>query len=127
MQSQIMPDLPSDRLTQTPPFCYIGVDVFGPWSIVSRKTRGGQASSKRWTVLFTCLCIRAVHIELVEEMSSSAFINALRRFVVTRGNAIETRSDRGTNFTGSCEELGINAINVEDDTVKKLLREKQIS
>ena len=62
------------------PFSNVGVDVFGPWTVVTRKTRGGQANFKRWAVLFTCLVTRAVHIELVEEMTSSAFINALRRF-----------------------------------------------
>ncbi len=94
-QNQIMADLPSDRLTPAPPFTFVGVDVFGPWSVVTRKTRGGQSSNKRWAVLFTCLTIRAVHIELVEEMTSSAFINALRRFIAFRGNVLEFRSDRG--------------------------------
>lgn len=62
--SQKMSDLPLDRIQQASPFSYVGVDVFGPWQIVSRRTRGGQASSKRWAVLFTCLTIRAVHIEI---------------------------------------------------------------
>lgn len=73
-----MADLPADRVVQAAPFTYVGVDVFGPWSVV---TRGGEASSKRWGVLFTCLSIRVVHIELISKMSSSAFINALRRFI----------------------------------------------
>ena len=46
-QSQIMADLPADKLTPAPPFSYVGVDVFGPWSISTRKTRGGQSSNKR--------------------------------------------------------------------------------
>jgi hypothetical protein len=47
--------------------------------------RGGYANSKRWAILFTCLVTRAVHIELVEEMSSSAFIKAVKRFTAIRG------------------------------------------
>lgn len=126
-QNQIMADLPSDRITQAQPFTYVGVDVFGSWSVVTHRTRGGQASNKRWAVLFTCLTIRAVHIELVEEMSSSAFINALRRFVAFRGNVIELRSDRGTNFIGATDDLGVHAISVENGSVQKLLQEKQIT
>ena len=76
-----MPDLPTDRLTPSPPFTYVGVDVYGPWSVLTRRTRGGSANSKRWAVMFTCLTSRAVHIEVIEDMSSSAFINALRRFI----------------------------------------------
>lgn len=119
--SQKMADLPSDRLETGPPFTNVGVDCFGPWQIVTRKTRGGQACSKRWAVMFTCLTIRAVHIEVVEELSSSAFINALRRFMAIRGQVKLFRSDRGTNFVGSTDNLGINAINVEDSSVKQFL------
>lgn len=126
-QNQILADLPSDRVTQAHPFTYVGVDVFGPWSVVTRRTRGGQASNKRWAVMFTCLSVRAVHIELVEEMSSSAFINALRRFIAIRGNVIEFRSDRGTNFIGATDDLGICAINIEDRSVQKMLQEKETS
>ncbi|VDI56381.1 Hypothetical predicted protein [Mytilus galloprovincialis] len=45
-----MADLPFDRLDPAPPFSYVGIDVFGPWTITTRRTRGGQAQSKRWAV-----------------------------------------------------------------------------
>ena len=120
-QEQLMADLPPDRVKFVPPFTYTGVDVFGPWTIVSRRTRGGLANSKRWAVLFTCLTIRAIHIEIVEEMSSSAFINALKRFVSIRGEVKEFRSDRGTNFIGASNELGFHVVNVEDDPMQEYL------
>ena len=47
-------------------------------------------------------------------MSSSAFINALRRFTTVR-----FRSARGTNFVGATDDLKIDAITVEDDIVKQ--------
>lgn len=115
---QQMADLPLDRLQPGPPFTSVGVDTFGPWSIVARRTRGGQANSKRWAVLFTCLTTRAIHIEVVEELSSSSFINALRRFISIRGNVKQFRSDRGTNFIGAAEILKIDAIHVEGGPVK---------
>ena len=89
--------------------------------MVTRKTRGGAANSKRWAILFTCLTTRAVQIEVVEELSSSAFINALRRFVSIRGLVKVFRSDRGTNFVGATADLKITAINVEDPSVSKFL------
>jgi hypothetical protein len=90
----------------SPPFTNVGVDAFGPWTIVSRRTRGGYANSKRWAIMFTCLVTRAVHIELVEEMSSSAFINAVIRFTSVRGKVKLFRSDRGTNFVGAVDTVG---------------------
>ncbi|KAL0151744.1 hypothetical protein M9458_052970 [Cirrhinus mrigala] len=91
-----------------PPFTHVGLDVFGPWSIVTRRTRGGSAESKRWAVLFTCMSTRATHIEVLESMSTSSFINALRRFFAIRGSSKQLRSDRGTNFIGACKELKFN-------------------
>lgn len=121
LEQQKMADLPSVRVRQSPPFTYVGVDMFGHWEIVTRKTRGGSANSKRWAIMFTCLSSRASHIEVVEDMSSSAFINALRRFISIRGKVAEFRSDRGTNFVGSTDALGIDAVNVEDQPLRKFL------
>ncbi|XP_006822097.1 uncharacterized protein LOC102801573 [Saccoglossus kowalevskii] len=50
--TQVMADLPADRMANTPPFTNVGMDVFGPWNIVSRRTRGGASGVKRWAVIF---------------------------------------------------------------------------
>ena len=60
-----------------------------------------MANNKRWAVIFTCLVIRAIHIEVVDDMSTSAFINALRRFIAITGKVSEIRSDCGSNFIGA--------------------------
>ncbi|XP_033727676.1 uncharacterized protein LOC117317008 [Pecten maximus] len=124
---QKMSDLPVARITISPPFTHVGVDIFGPWQVVARKTRGGVANAKRWAALFTCLATRAVHIEVVEDMSTSAFINALRRFTSIRGEVRRYYSDRGTNFVGSTDHLKIDAINVEDSVTKEYLYQKGVS
>lgn len=100
-----MADLPKARLTPAPPFSYVSLDVFGPWLVRTWRTRGDVANNKRQVVLFTCLTTRAIHMELIESMDASSFINALRRFLALRGPAIQLRSDRGTNFTGAYNEL----------------------
>lgn len=119
-----MADLPADRLTPEPPFTTVGLDVFGPWTIMTRHTRGGSAKSKRWAVLFTCMSTRAVHIELLETMSTDSFINALRRFFSIHGPVKLLRSDRGTNFVAACKELGINT---DGTVIRKYLQEKGCS
>lgn len=109
IETQKMADLPVDRLSTDPPFSYVGLDVFGPWKITARRTRGGKANSKRWAVLFTCMSIRAIHIEVIESLDTSSFINALQRFFSIRGPAKQIRSDCGTNFVGACKELKISS------------------
>ena len=99
-----MADLPPDRLQYCPPFTYIGLDMFGPWEIISRRPRGAAAKAKRWAILFTCMNTRGIHIEVVEDMSSSCFLNAFKRFVSIRGKVKQIRSDRGTNFVGAADQ-----------------------
>lgn len=124
-EEQIISDLPADRLQVEPPFSYVGVDMFGPWEVSARRTRGGQANSKRLAILFTCLCTRAVHIEVVEEMSSSSFINALRRFFAIRGPVKQLRSDCGTNFIGAQNEMTTK--DSGEESVQQYLQDQKCS
>lgn len=124
MEQQQMSDLPSERLQVDPPFSYVGLDVFGPWEVVTRRTRGGQARDKRWAVLFTCMSTRAIHIEVIESMTSSSFINALRRFFSIRGYAKQLRSDRGTNFIGAFRELKMDSRPCDSSIKDYLLQQK---
>ncbi|XP_062268020.1 uncharacterized protein LOC133973962 [Platichthys flesus] len=121
MEEQRMADLPPERLKICPPFTYVGLDVFGPWSIVTRRTRGGQAESKRWAIMFSCLSSRAVHIDLIESMDASSCINALRRFFALRGPVVQLQSDCGTNFIGASKEFEM------DDTVQRYLNKQGCS
>lgn len=117
-QTQKIADLSIDRLSPAPSLSYVGLDVFGPWLVSARRTRGGMANSKRWAVFFTCLTTRAIHIELIESMDASCFINALRRFLALRGPAVQYRSDCGTNFVGARNELQSSLKEMNDRAIK---------
>ena len=94
-QMQKMSDLPEERLELAAPFTYTGMDVFGPWYI-----KDGRKTMKRYGLIFTCLCSRAVHLETLNTMETDSFINALRRFINRRGKVRELRSDRGLILSG---------------------------
>lgn len=126
-EQQIMSNLPAERLQTDPPFSYVGLDVFGPWEVSTRRTKGGHANSKRWAVLFTCMSTRAVHIEVIETLSSSSFINALRRFFAIRGPAKQLRSDCGTNFIGASKDLKLHSPKPGDTSVDDYLRKQRCS
>ncbi|XP_031729760.1 uncharacterized protein LOC116397960 [Anarrhichthys ocellatus] len=66
------------------------------------------------------MSVRAVHIEVIESLDTSSFINALRRFLAVRGPVKHIRSDRGTNFVGACKQLKIPS-NIDNTTVKSYL------
>jgi hypothetical protein len=62
---QKMGDLPKDRLSTAPAFTFCGVDLFGPFHI-----KDGRKDLKRYGVVFTCLAMRAVHVETVNSMTT---------------------------------------------------------
>ena len=101
---QQMADLPEERTETSPPFTYCGIDCFGPFSV-----KEGRKEMKRYGLLFTCLCSRAVHIETLNDLTTDAFLNALRTFIAIRGPVRQLRCDQGTNFVGArrtfCELL----------------------
>lgn len=99
--TQRMADLPRCRVEgDSPPFTYTGVDFFGP-VIVKR----GRSEVKRYGCLFTCLTIRAVHLEISYSLDTDSFVNALHRFVSRRGKPREIWCDNGTNFVGAEKQL----------------------
>ena len=60
-KAQWTPDLPSERVSDDPPFTHVGLDFAGPLNIVNEHA---NESSKVYVCLFTCASTRAVHLEL---------------------------------------------------------------
>ncbi|XP_036347887.1 uncharacterized protein LOC118757238 [Rhagoletis pomonella] len=99
----MMGQLPVDRLTPyVRPFRYTGVDYCGPFFVTI-----GRRREKRWVALFTCLTVRAIHLELAEDLSTDAFIICIRNFINHRGTPVRMRSDNGTNFVGAQKLLRV--------------------
>jgi len=88
--------LPEERTEMSPPFTYCGLDCFGPFIV-----KEGRNELKRYGLLFTCLCSRAIHIETLDDLTTDAFMNALPTFVAIRGPVRQLRCDQGTNFMGA--------------------------
>ncbi|KAA0703644.1 hypothetical protein E1301_Tti015510 [Triplophysa tibetana] len=114
-EEQRMGDLPQDRTEMTPPFTYAGIDCFGPFYVKERRK-----DLKKYGLLLTCLCSRAIHIEMIDDMTTDAFINALRAFIAIRGNVHQLRCDQGTNFVGARREFAELLKEMDQERVKAL-------
>ena len=66
-----MADLPEARTQVTKPFAHVGIDCFGPFYV-----QQGRAQVKRWGCIYTCLNMRAVHIEKLDSLDTDSFITA---------------------------------------------------
>ncbi len=119
---QFMGNLPSDRLTpDKPPFTYVGIDFFGPFEV-----KQGRSVVKRYGCIFTCLAIRAIHVEIAHSLDVDSMINALRRFIAIRGCPERIRSDRGTNFTAANNELEENLKSLDNHKIRDFCLKKEI-
>jgi len=103
--TELMGDLPPVRVNRsTRAFEHTGVDYAGP--ILVRTSRGrGHKTNKAYISVFVCMTTKAIHLELVSDYSSDAFLATLHRFVSRRGYPASIYSDNGTTFQGADREL----------------------
>lgn len=101
---QQMVNLPSCRLKPGSIFLYVGIDFVGPMLIKSWMGRGSK-SYKCWIAIFVCLSTKALHLEAVTDLTTSAFLASFRRFVARRGKPLHIYTDNGTNFVSCNQEL----------------------
>lgn len=99
-----MQDLVPSRCRPSSPFENIGIDYAGPYQVRDSAGRG-KKSHKAYLGVFICHATRAVHLELVHDYSTAAFLAAFDRLISRRGILRTITSDNGTNFVGAAREL----------------------
>ncbi|XP_063391892.1 uncharacterized protein LOC134677381 isoform X2 [Cydia fagiglandana] len=100
----IMGNLPSFRINQIKPFSSAAVDYAGPFDTCLARGRGLR-TFKSYICVFVCTATKAVHLELASELTTEAYLAALRRFISRRGRCSRLISDQGRNFIGASNML----------------------
>ncbi|XP_036345643.1 uncharacterized protein LOC118754877, partial [Rhagoletis pomonella] len=119
LEGQIMGQLPVERLTPSRPFARCGVDFCGPVNTYLRLR--GKVPYKSYIAIFVCFATKAVHVEVVSDLSSDAFIAALKRLVARRGLPSDIFCDNATNFVGASNQLeALKQFLFKDDTIKSI-------
>lgn len=95
-----MGNLLEARLVCSRPFENIG----GPFWIKEKKLRN-RNKIKIYVAVFICLVTKAVHLEIVNDLTSEAFIASLKRLFARRGKAQIIQSGNGTNLVGASNHL----------------------
>ena len=94
--------LPELRLSQLPPFTNTGTDFAGP---VFCREMNGKEIFKSYINIFTCASTRAIHLELIPNLTTNCFMNALDRFTSRRGVPHVLVSDNARTFKRAAKEL----------------------
>ncbi|XP_048481952.1 uncharacterized protein LOC125489627 [Plutella xylostella] len=101
----LMGNLPQQRfLPGGFPFESVGVDYAGPIMSASRQGRGCRLV-KVYICIFVCFTTKAIHLELVGDLTSNTYLLAMRRFIARRGKPLHIFSDNGTSFVGACNDI----------------------
>ena len=109
-------------MKEDPAFSYTGVDFAGPLTIRVDHVTG---SWKVWICLFTSLVTRAVHLDIVTDMSTQSYLRCLKRFASRRGLPRKFVSDNGKTFKAASKYIKaaskyIKAV-FEDHTIEEHL------
>lgn len=94
--------LPSFRVNEAPAFTFTGVDYAGPLYV---KGSNSTDSEKVWICLYTCCVVRAIHLEVVPDMTTQSFIRCFKRFTARRGFPLKIISDNALTFKAAAKEL----------------------
>ena len=103
-----MMNLPKHRVNLVKPFQHTGVDFTGHLWVINE----GEVV-KMYILLFTCLNVRAVHIELVPDMATHQFVLAFTRFTNVYGIPSHLYSDDAKSFIAGGETLQIALVSDE--------------
>ncbi|XP_078495514.1 uncharacterized protein LOC144750757 [Ciona intestinalis] len=119
---QMMAELPESRMQiNEAAFSHVGIDYFGPLMV-----KQGRSQVKRYGCLFTCMTIRAVHLEVAHSLSTDSFIGALRRFIGRRGRPKCIYSDNGTNFVGAERTIRQSLQAWNQNQISEFLHQKEV-
>ena len=97
---QMMGQLPPERITPDMVFKHVGLDFAGPMYLKRGSVRK-PTIFKSYVCVFISTSVKAVHLEVVSNLSTESFIACLRRFIARRGKPSSIWSDHSTNFVGA--------------------------
>ena len=82
-------DLPDFRVKEAPPLVNVGIDFAAP---MFHRSKSGEME-KCYVVLYVCCTSRAIHLDLVEDLSGPTFVRSMQRFTACRGTPDLINSD----------------------------------
>ena len=112
------PSLPLARVQDGPPFRVTGVDFTG---VMYVKNEGAVGDYKVYVCLFTCASTRAIHLEVVTDLTEVTFLQAFRRFAARRSLPQLVISDNASTYMSAAKEL--NEL-LQSPTLKSALMHK---
>ncbi|KRZ83005.1 Protein HIRA [Trichinella sp. T8] len=117
-----MAALLEDQTNPAPAPARVGMDFTIPLFVGVTK----KATAPRYACLITCMVSRAIHLELVVEMSTVGVLQTLRRFMPRRGRPATIQTDNFRSFQSAASELRRLWREIDVDQVQRYLAGQRI-
>ncbi|CAG9124118.1 unnamed protein product, partial [Plutella xylostella] len=101
---QLMGSLPADRLHASRPFEKVGIDFAGPIMIKQSRVRS-VITTKGYIAVYVCFVTKAVHLELVSDLTTDTFLASFKRFSSRRNCPSEVYCDNAGTFKSAKTKL----------------------
>ena len=102
LAEQVMAPLPLDRLKPSPAWHVTSMDLFGP--ILIKDSVKQRTKKKVWGVIFNCLAVRAVHLDVTEDYGTDSILQVIRKFMCIRRKPSEILSDQGSQLIAAAKD-----------------------
>jgi len=96
------PPLPEFRVKTAPAFTFTAIDYAGPLHV---KGANKKTEEMVWICLYTCCVTRAVHLDIVPDLTAEASLRSFRRFTARRGLSLKIVSDNGSTFKSASRQI----------------------
>ncbi|XP_015925133.2 uncharacterized protein [Parasteatoda tepidariorum] len=127
VSNQLMGTLPRERVNPKYPFLHSGVDYCCSFQIKYKHHRKGNFQ-RIYVAIFVCLASKAIHLEVVSDLTTDAFLATLKRFAARRGKCATISSANAKSFVGASRELQRlqNLTRFPDDKLTSYLASEEI-
>ena len=99
------------NLTIAPAFYYSQLDLSGPY--LSYSPQHKRTTIKVWLIVFCCCSTSAVDIKVMDDYSTSSFVQAFTRFACKHGFPRKLLSDEGSQLIKGCKEMKLNYVDIK--------------
>lgn len=101
---QLMGSLPADRVNASRPFQKVGMDFAGPILVKQSRARS-VLTSKGYIIVYVCFTTKAIHLELVSDLTTDTFLASFKRFVSRRNVPSEVYCDNAATYKSASKQL----------------------
>ena len=112
------------NLTIAPAFYYVQLDLSGPYQSYSPQHK--RTTVKIWLIVFCCCSSTAIKIKVMDDYSTTSFIQTITRFASDYGFPKKILCDEGSQLVKGCKEMNVDLVNLKQQLQRDVKTDFQV-